>query len=83
PIFGDLALGPGGRNVPAGVLPEHLPPIHAVLITHNHYDHLDLPSVQQVGAPVIAGLGMQAFLAKKGIPASELDWWQSIELGST
>ncbi|GID05568.1 MBL fold metallo-hydrolase [Pseudomonas sp. 008] len=82
PIFGDLALGPGGRNVPAGVLPENLPPIDAVLITHNHYDHLDLPSVQQVGAPVIAGLGMQAFLAKKGIPASELNWWESAELGS-
>ncbi|MDT3430807.1 MBL fold metallo-hydrolase [Stenotrophomonas maltophilia] len=81
PVFGELALGPGGRNVPAGLQPENLPPIDAVLISHNHYDHLDLPSVRSVGAPVIAGLGMTSFLAKKGISASELDWWQSVDLG--
>lgn len=82
PIFGDLGLGPSGRNVPAGVLPEQLPRIDAVLITHNHYDHLDLPSIQRVGAPVIAGLGMQAYFRRKGVTASELDWWQSIDVGA-
>lgn len=82
PIFGKLALGPGDRNVPAGVLPEQLPPIDAVLITHNHYDHLDLPSVKRVGAPMIAGLGMKELLASEGVSATEVDWWQSVDLGS-
>jgi L-ascorbate metabolism protein UlaG (beta-lactamase superfamily) len=82
PIFGKLALGPGDRNVPAGVRPEQLPPIDAVLITHNHYDHLDLPSVTRVGAPVIAGLGMKELLAAERVPTTEVDWWQSVDLGS-
>lgn len=82
PIFGELGLGPSKRNVPAGVRPEQLPLIDAVLISHNHYDHLDLPSVKAVGAPVIAGLGMRDFFAKEGISATELDWWQAADLGS-
>jgi L-ascorbate metabolism protein UlaG (beta-lactamase superfamily) len=80
PIFGELRMGPP-RNVPAGIRPEELPPIDAVLITHNHYDHLDLPSVKRVGAPVIAGLGLKKFFAGEGISATELNWWQSVDLG--
>lgn len=81
PIFGELGLGPKVRNVPPGLLPEHLPPIDAVLITHNHYDHLDLPSLERVGAPVVAGLGLKAYFAKRGMHASELGWWKSVQLG--
>ncbi len=81
PIFGELGMGPGGRNVPAGIRPEELPPIDAVLISHNHYDHLDFPSVKRVGAPVVAGLGMKKLLAGESISATELDWWQSVDLG--
>lgn len=62
-------------------MPEDLPPIDAVLITHSHYDHLDLPSLKQVGARVVAGLGLRALLERNQIPMSELDWWQSINLG--
>ena len=82
PIFGELALGPGERNVSAGVAPDQLPPIDAVLISHNHYDHLDLPSVKQVGAPVVAGLGMKALLAADGFQATDLDWWESVHFGT-
>lgn len=81
PIFGELAMGPGGRNVPAGVPPEKLPPIDAVLISHNHYDHLDLPSVRRVGASVVAGLGMTKLFRGDSLAVTELDWWQSIDLG--
>lgn len=81
PVFGEFSWGPGERNVPAGIPPDKLPPIDAVLITHNHYDHLDLPSVKRIGAPVVAGLGMRAFFAVEGISAAELNWWQSVDLG--
>src|SRR6185369_4859705 len=38
------------RNVPAALGPGDLPPIDAVLVTHNHYDHPDVPSIRAVGA---------------------------------
>lgn len=81
PIFGELGLGPGRRNVPAAIRPEQLPPIDAVLVSHNHYDHLDLPSVKSVGSHVIAGMGTRSYLSDHDISATELDWWQSFELG--
>lgn len=81
PIFGDLpSLGPA-RNIPPGVPPEKLPPIDAILITHNHYDHLDLPSLRRIRAPVVAGLGLEQLLAGEGLGATVLGWWQSLELG--
>ena len=60
PVFSRTAspfryLGPR-RHQPPGLMPEQLPPVDAVLLTHNHYDHLDRPSVRAVarqagGAP--------------------------------
>jgi L-ascorbate metabolism protein UlaG (beta-lactamase superfamily) len=51
-----------------------------VLLSHNHYDHMDLPSLREIQrryAPrFITTLGNQAFLARHGINATELDWWQ-------
>jgi L-ascorbate metabolism protein UlaG (beta-lactamase superfamily) len=78
----DPALGPsiaGGveRNVPPGVAIEALPPVDAALVTHSHYDHLDLPTLQAVGAPVVAGLGLERFFRARGLRATELGWWRS------
>lgn len=81
PIFGELGMGPSGRNVPTGVRPDDLPPIDTIFISHSHYDHLDIPSVKRVGASVVAGLGMKEFLGKQSIAATELAWWQSVDLG--
>ncbi len=82
----DPALGPklfGGiaRNVPPGVAIEDLPKIDAVLVSHAHYDHLDLPTVQKVGAPVIAGLGLERWFRDRKIFATELGWWSSARVG--
>ncbi|GAA4371973.1 MBL fold metallo-hydrolase [Hymenobacter koreensis] len=73
-------IGPK-RLRPPGLRFDDLPPIDAVLISHNHYDHLDVPTLRRLAArdkpQVFAGLGVKAFLDKEGIPnATDLDWWQ-------
>ena len=81
PIFSS-SIGPGMRRYAAAPLaPGALPPIDLQLVTHNHRDHLDLPSVQTVARPVVAGSGMGAFLARSNLSCSELGWWQSLQLG--
>jgi L-ascorbate metabolism protein UlaG (beta-lactamase superfamily) len=64
---------------------DALPGVDLLLVTHNHYDHMDLPTLRQVQARwaprVATGLGNARHLAKAGIrSAVELDWWQSVAL---
>jgi L-ascorbate metabolism protein UlaG (beta-lactamase superfamily) len=64
---------------------EALPGVDLLLVTHNHYDHMDLPTLRRVRArwapSVATGLGNTRHLAKADIrSAIELDWWQSTEL---
>lgn len=81
PVFSDR-LGPGvRRRVPPAIGPGELPHIDAQLVTHNHRDHLDLPSLRQVARPVIAGLGLAPFFARHGLACSELDWWSEVRVG--
>jgi L-ascorbate metabolism protein UlaG (beta-lactamase superfamily) len=81
PILFD-SIGPGiKRFVAPGVLPADLPNIDAQLVTHNHRDHLDLPSLRQVGKPIVAGLGLEKFFADAGLPCTELDWWKETRVG--
>lgn len=71
----------GPRRVRApGLDFEALPRIDAVLLSHNHYDHMDLPTLRRLVArdrpAMVTGLGNAAYLARKGIAgARELDWW--------
>jgi len=71
PVFSDRLAGLIRRNVPAPLSPAELPRIDATLVTHNHYDHLDTPSVRAAGARTLSGLGMSRL-----VPCEELDWWQ-------
>jgi L-ascorbate metabolism protein UlaG (beta-lactamase superfamily) len=80
PVFFDTISGFIRRNVPAAVQPVDLPRIDATLITHNHYDHLDLRSVKAANAKVVAGEGLLEVI---GMPGAELGWWQSHALSST
>ena len=64
---------------------DTLPGVDLLLVTHNHYDHMDLPTLRKVRARwsprVATGLGNAQHLAKAGIrSAVELDWWQSAAL---
>jgi N-acyl-phosphatidylethanolamine-hydrolysing phospholipase D len=70
------------RVTPPGIRFEDLPPIHLVLISHNHYDHLDRATVKQLAETYrplfLVPLGLKAWFAELGITeVEELDWWQS------
>jgi len=81
PVF-SRSLGPGTRrNVEPALLPETLPTIDAQLVTHNHRDHLDLPSLKAVRAPILGGLGLSDFFAREGLNCRELEWWQEERVG--
>jgi L-ascorbate metabolism protein UlaG (beta-lactamase superfamily) len=75
-LFGGIA-----RNVEPGLAIEALPRIDAQLVSHNHYDHLDLPTLTAVGAPVVAGLGLTRLFRGEGLPCTELGWWQATRVG--
>lgn len=80
-LFDGIAGGRVKRNVPVGVAVADLPPIDAQLVSHNHFDHLDAPTLGAVGARVIAGLGLRPFFAGLGLPCTELGWWESTSVG--
>ena len=70
----------------AGIALTDLPHIDAVVISHNHYDHLDIATLQALWQrdkpPMIVPLGTAALLKDAGISeVTELDWWQSTSVG--
>ena len=78
------------RHTPPGLTLDELPQIDVVLLSHNHYDHLDEGSMlalkQQVdGAPlVICPLGHKLWFARRGMHrVVELDWWDTHVLEAT
>jgi L-ascorbate metabolism protein UlaG (beta-lactamase superfamily) len=91
PIWSERAgplswIGPRRRRKP-GVSWEHLPPIDIVLLSHNHYDHLDLPTLRRLAArgdsTYIVPSGVAPLLRSEKIGlAHELDWGESLKLPS-
>jgi len=85
PVFSErvspLPVGPRRFHAPPIALAD-LPPIDAVLISHDHYDHLDMATVQHLaarGSRFFVPLGIGAHLELWGVPAAqidELEWWQ-------
>lgn len=73
------------RHQDPGIRIEDLPPIDAVLVSHNHYDHLDLPTLKRLERKgvqrSITTLGNRDLIRGAGISTvDELDWWQSVRL---
>ncbi|GAA5955181.1 hypothetical protein JCM10213_000190 [Rhodosporidiobolus nylandii] len=92
PIFSSRA-GPGDSFGPKRVHPppcevRDLPGVDAVLISHNHYDHLDLGTIKDVMAEwpkarYFVPLGNKPWFLSLGIPAAlvfEADWWDEVDL---
>jgi len=72
------------RLSPPGLAFERLPPIHLVLISHDHFDHLDLDTVKRLAAAhdplFLVPLGLKQWFADNGMTrVEELDWWQGAE----
>jgi L-ascorbate metabolism protein UlaG (beta-lactamase superfamily) len=72
-------LGPRRHNLP-GIAFDHLPPIDLILVTHNHYDHLDLSTLKRLEArhkaPIITPLGNDTII-RRAVPRAEVtvtDW---------
>ncbi|MGN9813144.1 MBL fold metallo-hydrolase [Micromonospora sp. BQ11] len=81
------AVGPKRLHEPPVRL-DDLPRLDAILISHDHYDHLDLATVRELttrqSAPFVVPLGVGAHLDRWGVPADrivELDWSESHDLG--
>ncbi len=93
PVWGERAspsalVGPR-RFQPAPVPLEALPAVDAVVISHDHYDHLDLPTIRALvpgRATFFVPLGVGAHLEAWGVEPGrihELDWWDTRELPGT
>lgn len=93
PVWGPRAspsrLAGPKRFQPVPLALRHLPKLDAVVISHDHYDHLDYPTIRELAktaVPFVTSLGVGAHLEAWGIPAEriiELDWWQSHTVAHT
>jgi N-acyl-phosphatidylethanolamine-hydrolysing phospholipase D len=87
PMFSERAsplpfAGPK-RLVAPGVPLAALPPLDFVLLSHDHYDHTDLPTVRRLaafGVPFVVPSGMRGLVESAGGSALELGWWDSAEV---
>lgn len=92
PVYSDCAgpfgrLGPRRVHLPGIAFPD-LPRIDLILLSHDHYDHCDLPTLRRLATAhdpvVITPLGNAPLLRRAGFAASriiELDWWQQTRRG--
>jgi len=86
PIFGDCQPVPVGRmrrSTAPGIRFADLPPIHHVLISHSHYDHLDAPTIRALGNAVRYWVpeGLSRWFSRRGLShCQELSWWQTADL---
>jgi L-ascorbate metabolism protein UlaG (beta-lactamase superfamily) len=77
-------VGPRRHRKP-GISWDDLPPIDAVLISHNHYDHLDLPTLRRLAARgnsifLVPAGGARLLRSQNIAPVHELDWGESLLL---
>lgn len=87
PVFGERVspfsfAGPKRFHAPPLAL-QDLPPIAGIILSHDHYDHLDVPTIAHLAQKAeryFVPLGVKARLVEMGVPAErvqEFDWWQA------
>lgn len=72
------------RYVAPGLLPEDLPPVDLLLITHSHPDHLDAPSIRRLdrATRVVVPAGLGRWFSRRGFrDVDELRWWDAVDVG--
>ncbi|MCB2154017.1 MBL fold metallo-hydrolase [bacterium] len=89
PIWSERAspftwIGPK-RVHPPGIRFEDLPPIDAIVISHNHYDHLDLTTLKRLAKThdptIYVPLGNDLYLRRQGLTnCKAMDWWDDVKL---
>jgi L-ascorbate metabolism protein UlaG (beta-lactamase superfamily) len=93
PVWGERAspvnfAGPK-RFQPVPISVAALPELDAVIVSHDHYDHLDYPTILELAKrdmPFFTSLGVGAHLQAWGVPAeriTELDWWEAASVPGT
>ncbi len=93
PVWGPRAspsrlIGPK-RFQPVPVRLADVPPVDVVVISHDHYDHLDYPTIRALtksNVPIVTSLGVGAHLEMWGIAPgriTELDWWETHRVAGT
>lgn len=89
PVFSDycfpLPWSRLKRLHPPGLSLEGLPPIHGVLITHSHFDHLDRATVRRLGVdvPYYVPAGLGRWFGRLGMKrVTEFVWWQTVSCAS-
>jgi L-ascorbate metabolism protein UlaG (beta-lactamase superfamily) len=89
PVFSERSspfqwIGPKRFHQPPLTL-EQLPPIEGLILSHDHYDHLDVATIEYLAQRVqryFVPLGVRARVLVMGVPAervAEFDWWQAAE----
>jgi L-ascorbate metabolism protein UlaG (beta-lactamase superfamily) len=93
PVWGRRAspssLAGPKRFQPVPVALRAMPPVDLVLVSHDHYDHLDYPTIHEMAkgdVPFVTSLGVGAHLEYWGVRRErivELDWWESHQVPNT
>lgn len=83
PVVSHRVGGGYPRSCPPGLAPDQIPELAAVLVTHNHYDHLDAATLEMISrsVPTVVPKGLGPWMRRRGRRAVELGWWQTTGVG--
>ena len=84
PVWSDTITRFLPRLSRPGLALEAIPPPDLVLLSHNHYDHLDLPTLRRIGpnTRIFVPAGLRSYMRLRGFRhVQEFGWWDTAEVG--